>query len=180
MSQPDPSFLLSAGVAQTVQRVLGVAFVNKPCWFESHYRHTSLCSPGSWTRVSTSLRKHKVSIRLYKANAHRRWRQLFVMLLRVKYDMEQNRWLKVVYLHLQVKMYEWSQVGSTFNFKQGGGSSKHYSWKLRDHYEPFLPTVPTPWDHISQIISTRIWLLGEIHWGIKYKINIFSKFFKIL
>ena len=26
MSQPEPSFLLSAGVAQTVQRVLGVAF----------------------------------------------------------------------------------------------------------------------------------------------------------
>jgi len=76
MSQPDPSFLLSAGVAQTVQRVpavafgnnyvgssptigiflyvaqavervLATAFGNKVCWFESHYRHISLCIPAS-------------------------------------------------------------------------------------------------------------------------------------
>jgi len=30
------------------------------CWFESHYRHISLCSPGSWTRASSSLRKWTV------------------------------------------------------------------------------------------------------------------------
>ena len=76
MSQPEPSFLLSAGVAQavesmpavavgnklcwfeshyrhifyvakTVERVLAVAFGNEQRWFESHYRHISLCSPGS-------------------------------------------------------------------------------------------------------------------------------------
>jgi len=34
-------------VAQAVQRVLAVAFGNKLCWFESHDRHISLCSPGS-------------------------------------------------------------------------------------------------------------------------------------
>ena len=76
MSQPDPSFLLSAGVdqavqrmlavafgnnyvgssptigiflyvAQPVERVLATAFGNKLCWFESHYRHISLGSPAS-------------------------------------------------------------------------------------------------------------------------------------
>ena len=40
-------FLLSAGAAQAVERVLAVAFGNKLCWFESHYRHISLRSPGS-------------------------------------------------------------------------------------------------------------------------------------
>ena len=36
-------FLLSASVAQAVECVLAVAFGNKPYWFESHYRHISLC-----------------------------------------------------------------------------------------------------------------------------------------
>ena len=43
MSQPVPSFLLSAGVAQAVQRVLAVAFGNKLCWFEFQYLRISLC-----------------------------------------------------------------------------------------------------------------------------------------
>jgi len=77
MSRPDRSFLPSAGVAQAVERVLAaafgkknhvgsiptigiflyvaqavervlaVAFGKKLCWFDSHYRHISLCSPGS-------------------------------------------------------------------------------------------------------------------------------------
>jgi len=47
MSQLDPSFLLSAGVAQAVQRMAAAAFGNKLRWLESHYRHISLCSPGS-------------------------------------------------------------------------------------------------------------------------------------
>jgi len=37
--------------------VLAVTFRNKLCWFESHYRHISLCSPGSWTHASSSLWK---------------------------------------------------------------------------------------------------------------------------
>jgi hypothetical protein len=41
MSQPDPSFLLSAGVAQVVQRMPAAAFENKLRWFESHYRQSS-------------------------------------------------------------------------------------------------------------------------------------------
>jgi len=36
--------------------MLAVAFGNKMCWFESHYRYISLCSPGSWTRASSILR----------------------------------------------------------------------------------------------------------------------------
>ena len=39
MSQPNPSFLLSAGVAQAVQRMPAVAFGNELRWFDSHYRH---------------------------------------------------------------------------------------------------------------------------------------------
>ena len=38
MSQPDPSFLLSAGLAQALQRVLAVDFGNKLGWSESHCR----------------------------------------------------------------------------------------------------------------------------------------------
>jgi len=34
-------------VAQAAEHVLVVAFENELCWFESHYRHISLCSPGS-------------------------------------------------------------------------------------------------------------------------------------
>jgi len=30
-----------------IEHVLPVAFGNKLCWFESHYQHISLCSPGS-------------------------------------------------------------------------------------------------------------------------------------
>ena len=52
-SNPTIGTLLYA--AQTVERVLAVAFGNKLCWFESHYRHISLCSPGSWTHASSSL-----------------------------------------------------------------------------------------------------------------------------
>jgi len=37
--------------------VLAGALRNKLCWFESHYQHISLCSPGIWTRASSSLRK---------------------------------------------------------------------------------------------------------------------------
>ena len=57
-------FLLSAGVAQAVERVLAIAFGNKLCWFESHYRHISLCSLGSWTHVSSSLRKQTMLVRV--------------------------------------------------------------------------------------------------------------------
>ena len=63
MSRLDRS-VLSAGVAQAVERVLAVAFRNKLIWFESHYRHISLCSPGSWTRTSSSLRKQTVLVRV--------------------------------------------------------------------------------------------------------------------
>ena len=34
-------------VSPTVKHVLSVAFGKKLCWFVSHYRHISLCSPGS-------------------------------------------------------------------------------------------------------------------------------------
>jgi len=44
-------------VAQAVERVLAVAFGNELCWFKSHYWHIFLCSPGSWTCASSSLRK---------------------------------------------------------------------------------------------------------------------------
>ena len=44
-SSPTIGTLLYA--AQTVERVLAVAFGNKLCWFESQYRHISLCGPGS-------------------------------------------------------------------------------------------------------------------------------------
>ena len=41
-----------------------VALGNKLCWFESHYRHISLCSPGRWTRASGNLRKQTVLVRV--------------------------------------------------------------------------------------------------------------------
>ena len=47
---------------QTVENVLTVAFGNKLCWFESHYRYIFLCSPGSWTRASSSLRSTQLTI----------------------------------------------------------------------------------------------------------------------
>jgi len=43
----SPTIGIFLYVAQEVERVLTVAFGNKLCWFESHYRHISLCSPGS-------------------------------------------------------------------------------------------------------------------------------------
>ena len=43
----SPTIGIFLYVAQAVERVLAVAFGNKLCWFESHYRHISLCSPGS-------------------------------------------------------------------------------------------------------------------------------------
>jgi len=51
-------------VAQAVQRVLAVAFGNKLCWFESHYRHISLYGPGSWTCASSSLQKQTMLVRV--------------------------------------------------------------------------------------------------------------------
>ena len=62
-------------VAQTGERVLTATFGNKLCWFESNYRHVSLCSPGRWTRVSSCLRKktvgssHTIGMFLYVAQA---------------------------------------------------------------------------------------------------------------
>ena len=40
-------FSQTAGVTQADEHELAVAFANKLCWFESHYRHISLCRPGS-------------------------------------------------------------------------------------------------------------------------------------
>ena len=51
-------------VAQAVERVLAATFGNIPCWFESHYRHDSLCTPGSWTRVSSCILKQTVLVRV--------------------------------------------------------------------------------------------------------------------
>ena len=91
MSRPDPSFVLTAGVdqavervlavafgnnyvgssptlgiflyvAQAVERVLAVAFGNELRWFESHYRRISLYNPDSWTRVSTTLRNQTMLV----------------------------------------------------------------------------------------------------------------------
>ena len=72
MSRPDRSFLLSAGVAQAVQRVLALAFGNKLSWFESHYRHISLCSPGSCTSVNTSLLKQTMLVRHGESSEEKR------------------------------------------------------------------------------------------------------------
>jgi len=58
------SLLCSAGVAQAVELVLAVAFKNKLCWFKAYYRHISLCSPGSWMRASSSLRKQTMLVRV--------------------------------------------------------------------------------------------------------------------
>ena len=54
----SPTIGIFLYVAQAVECVLAVAFRNKLCCFESHYRHISLCSPGSWTRASSSLWNH--------------------------------------------------------------------------------------------------------------------------
>ena len=40
----SPTIGIFLYVAQAVERVLAVALGNKLCWFESHYRHISLCS----------------------------------------------------------------------------------------------------------------------------------------
>jgi len=41
----SPTIGIFLCVAQAVKRVLAVPFGNELCWFESHYRHISLCSP---------------------------------------------------------------------------------------------------------------------------------------
>ena len=43
----SPTIGIFLCVAQAVERVLAIAFVNELCWFESHYRHISLCGPDS-------------------------------------------------------------------------------------------------------------------------------------
>jgi len=51
-------------VAQADEQVLAVALGNKLCWFESHYRHISLRSPGSWMRASSNLGKRTMLVQL--------------------------------------------------------------------------------------------------------------------
>jgi len=43
----SPTIGIFLYVAQALERVLAVAFGKNYVWFESHYRHISLCSPGS-------------------------------------------------------------------------------------------------------------------------------------
>jgi len=64
LSCSSPTIGIFLYVAQAVQRMLAVAFGNKLRWFESHYRHISLCSPGSLTRASSSLRKQATLVRV--------------------------------------------------------------------------------------------------------------------
>jgi len=40
----SPTIGIFLYVAQAAERVLAPAFGNKLCWFESHYRHISLCA----------------------------------------------------------------------------------------------------------------------------------------
>jgi len=63
MSQSNPSFLLSAGIAQAVEHIPAVAFGNKLHWFESPYRHISLGSPGNWMRARSSIKKLTTLVR---------------------------------------------------------------------------------------------------------------------
>ena len=42
----SPTIGIFLYVAQAVERVLKSSLREKLCWFESHYRHISLCSPG--------------------------------------------------------------------------------------------------------------------------------------
>ena len=42
-------------VAPAVEHVLAVAFGKKLCWFESHYRHISVCSPAGNNVLSVAL-----------------------------------------------------------------------------------------------------------------------------
>jgi len=53
----SPNIRIFLYVAQAFERMLAVAFGNKLCWFESHYRRISLCSLSCWTRASSTLRK---------------------------------------------------------------------------------------------------------------------------
>jgi len=53
----SPTIGIFLYVAQGVERVPALAFGNELCWFESLYRRISLCSPGSLTHASSSLRK---------------------------------------------------------------------------------------------------------------------------
>jgi len=57
-------------VTQADERALSVAFVNKLCWFESHYRHICLCSRGNTqhsqktdVHASGGIRTHNLSMR---------------------------------------------------------------------------------------------------------------------
>jgi len=53
----SPTIGIFLYIAPAVEHVLSVAFGKNLCWFEFHYRHISLCSPGSITRAISSLRK---------------------------------------------------------------------------------------------------------------------------
>jgi len=77
MSRLDSSALTVGSPNPEVEHVLAVAFGKKLCWFESHYRHISLCGPGSWTHASSSLRKETILVRVpLSAYFFRRPRQL--------------------------------------------------------------------------------------------------------
>ena len=57
----SPTIGIFLYVAQAVECVLAVA-LDKNCWFESHYRHISVRSPGSRMCASSSLRKQTVGL----------------------------------------------------------------------------------------------------------------------
>jgi len=60
----SPTIGIFLYVAQVVEHMLAVAFGSELCWFKSHYRHISLCSPGSWTRANSCLQKLTMLVRV--------------------------------------------------------------------------------------------------------------------
>jgi len=111
-------FLLSAGLAQTVERVLAVAFRNKLCWFESHYQYISLCSPGSWTCASSSLWKQTMLVRV----------QLSAYFFMYPYDWKHL--LMGIVERVSMMGVLGTQGGFALALFQGWGGKVKYCWKM--------------------------------------------------
>ena len=103
----------------------------KLCWFESHYRHISLCSPGSWMRASSRLRKQTMLVRvplfLYVA-------QVVECVLAVAFG-NKLRWFQSHYRHISLcSLGSWTSASSILrNTQHSQKTDIHAPGGIRTH-----------------------------------------------
>ena len=139
-------FLQSAGVARAVEHMLAVAFGNKLCWFQSRYWHISLCSPGSWKRASSSLRKQTMLVQVplsaylcspgswRRASSSLRKQTMLVWVpLSAYFFMYPYNWkhlLKGIVQRASMMGVLGTQGGFALALFQGWGGEVKYCWKM--------------------------------------------------